>query len=133
MSCQNCDASKSFITIATDHSTYTISAFAMDGDAISFSSTEDDIDRKFDSLGNLLKAGSNIKRVTATLRVTCEGAAQLWTDFKNPTLDFCGAATLVDNCCTDESWPTAEVISVTRPSIGDSVNYFEIELLGVYQ
>lgn len=133
MSCFECDASKTIVNIVTDTGNYTLVNLASDGTAVSFSATEDNIDRKYDSLGNLLKAGSNIKRVTVNMRISCEGARQLWQDFKNPNNSFCGSTSIVDDCCTDENFGTSDIVSVNRPDIGDTVEYFDIELIGVYQ
>jgi len=133
MSCQHCDATQAIFTLTAASGDYIINSFATEGDAITFSATEDSIDRKYDSLGNILSAGSRIKRVTINMRATCDNALDLWTDFKNPENSLCGSAIIVDNCCTNETFTTADVISMTRPTVGDTVSYFDIEILGILQ
>lgn len=133
MSCNHCSPEATVVIFTTSSGdTYSLNAFATDGDAVSFSATDQEgLDIKKDSEGNLLTAGSKLKTLSVTLRVSCEGARQLWSDYKLKTFEDCGNLQITDNCCTDEAYKTARITSVKRPNIGDSVDYFEIEIMGV--
>lgn len=135
MSCSHCAPENTTVQFVNERNeSFLITAFAADGDAVSFGATDQDgLDIKYDSLGNILTAGSRIKKITATIRTTCEAASDLWAAYKVNNFSDCGTTTITDNCCTDERFNTSRIVSVKRPNIGDSVDYFEIEIMGVFQ
>lgn len=134
MACQDCDISESTFTFTPEgEGAIVIGPFATEGDGISFGEVADERDAKVDSDGNFLLSGSRIKQGDVTLRVPCsEASVLLWSQWKRNTISFCGSANYIDNCCTGETWDSARITSVKRPSGGDSVSYYEIVMQGVY-
>ena len=135
MSCSHCAPENTTVQFLNNRNeSFLLTAFATDGDAVSFSATDQDgLDVKMDSLGNILSAGSRIKKMTITLRTSCENTADLWAAYKVRGFDDCGTTTITDNCCTNERFTTSRIVSMKRPNIGDSVDYFETEIMGVFQ
>ena len=135
MSCQHCSPENTLVSFTNiNGANYLISAFAAEGAAVSFGATDQSgLDIKYDTDGNYLTAGSRVKKMSITIRTTCAGAEVLWNDYKVKNFQDCGQMEITDNCCADESYGSARIVSIKRPGIGDTVDYFEIELEGVLQ